>query len=83
MCLEGSNEEKRECNRKRRFCKEIGESCLRGAFGNPIGVSMCDLLSTWSRLYGLYCSRTPRKNEEEDVLGVKQMLDICLEEAAG
>ena len=41
---------------------------------------MCYLLSSWSHLYGLYCC-VLRKKRGGDILGVKQMMDIFLEEA--
>ena len=36
------------------FIGKYGET-LRGTFENPDGVSVCDLLSSWSHLYGLHC----------------------------
>ena len=29
-----------------------GKTLFKGAFENPVGVSMCDLLSFWGHLYG-------------------------------
>ena len=29
-----------------------GQTLFKGAFENPVGVSMCDLLSFWGHLYG-------------------------------